>query len=332
MNTIKKFIKVILPKKVEIWIVFYLSYRYDRIKYIRGSNTGLKNKTEEQILGLLTYYYHVIEKGLTMPTPRLGFGKERIELIIDLCSKYLDADFPVCNPRFIHAIGVLNEYILFHKNRNFELSENLIKKINDISKKVSIYETTKQMDVTNEEFFKDVESSFLHFSRSRHTVRDYSDKEIPITILHECINIAQTSPSACNRQPNRVYIVKDKQKIESILQLQNGNRGFGYLANNILIITSDLAVFRDTAERNDAFLNAGMYAMTLMNALHFYKIGSCALNWSVSPQKDILLHKEIGISRNERICLIISCGYPPQNFKVALSPKRDWSEITKDIL
>jgi len=91
--------------------------------------------------------------------------------------------------------------------------------------------------------------------------------------------------------------------MNKVFELQNGNRGFGHLGSAVLVFTTDLSVFQDTYERNEMYLNSGMFSMSLMYALHNHEIGSCALNWSVPISKDLALKKLLNIPSCEKITL-----------------------------
>ena len=72
--------------------------------------------------------------------------------------------------------------------------------------------------------------------------------------------------------------------------------------------------------------------MTFIYALHKNKIGSCALNWSVPVYKDMALKKLLNIPNNEKVTLTLICGYTPDEFKIASSPKLGWETITTEII
>jgi hypothetical protein len=40
------------------------------------------------------------------------------------------------------------------------------------------------------------------------------------------------------------------------------------------------------------------------------------------------MRKLLNIPENEVVLLVISCGYPPENFKMAASPRKKANEIT----
>lgn len=323
-----KYIKSRIKKNIEL-----KEYFFDLLRYHRHANFGFNStKTQATQLSMISKYYHIIEKGLTMPETRFGFGTEVLIRIIKYCNDYLDNSYDEKKLEFQHALNVLSEYREFHFMNDFVIDSNIDNSILELFKRVDVRESTsKQITTTKEEFFKYSNSSFDLFSKSRHSIRNYLDKDIDLDILIKCISIAQNSPSACNRQANNVIIVSSKDIIKNVLSLQSGNRGFGHLSNKLLVITSDISAFARSHEKFGPHFNSGLFSMSLIYALHFHKIGNCSLNWSTSYSKDKELRKLLAIPDNEYITLIISCGYLPDNVKYASSPRKVISDIYRII-
>ena len=57
---------------------------------------------------------------------------------------------------------------------------------------------------------------FLSEIKSRHTIRDFSDKKISIEIIYNCVKAAASSPSGANKQPWHFVIVKDNETKKQI--------------------------------------------------------------------------------------------------------------------
>ena len=81
-------------------------------------------------------------------------------------------------------------------------------------------------------------------------------------------------------------------------------------------------------ERNQAFTDAGMFAMTLLYAFHAQGIASCGLNLCTSFLQDIAFRRVCGISRWETPVMLIAIGYPPETLQVAAAAR----VRTEDIL
>ena len=57
----------------------------------------------------------------------------------------------------------------------------------------------------------------LELMQSRHSVRMFSSREIPIEVIKDCIAIAGTAPSGANMQPWSFVVVKD-QKVKMAIR------------------------------------------------------------------------------------------------------------------
>lgn len=62
-------------------------YSYDRKRFIRHAGS-LHHEEKEQKLASVIMAYHVVEKGLSMPERRLGFGHDAVLELISLIRDY----------------------------------------------------------------------------------------------------------------------------------------------------------------------------------------------------------------------------------------------------
>lgn len=321
----------IFPKKTRKLIKFFLSdiraYIYDIKRYLLYSKTTDVAKNQKALISQIVARYHVIEKGLTMPETRMGFGKENILALINDLEIYVAKKFDTTEVQFRHAISVLAEYLDFHNVNNFVLEKDVESGIEKIINTISQEDVCKQKEISSAEYFSHQNSSFKDFALSRKSVRNFSTKDVKYEKIKEAINIAQYTPSACNRQPSRVHIVDDKILMKKVLDLQGGNRGFGHTGNKILIVTGELAVFAGASERNEVYTNVGLFSMGLLYALHYQGIGSCVLNWSKTSKTDRELRKIIPIPNSETVVMMILIGYPSDDLKIACSMRDNTDSI-----
>jgi nitroreductase len=329
INTLKNKLKQVMPKKLSYWYYLYTAKKAVNYDIRRRVHDKIYNNlASEKVKRDLTLLYHIVEKGLTMPEPRPGFGKQ---VVIDLCKvvlRYERMKLDLNELEFSQSVTVLKEYAAYHTEIGFKLDDELIDGLSKIIHRFEDVHGTNQLQTTEKEYFESINASFDVFNKSRYSVRSYTKKLIPIELLMDCVNMAQKSPSFCNRQPTRVHLVKSAQKIDAILSIQNGNRGFGHLAETLIVLTSVISVTKDIHERNENHLNGGMFAMTLLQALHYHRIAACSLNWSVDNTKDSIMRKILNVPENEVVLLVISCGFPPETFKIASSPRKKAQEIT----
>lgn len=327
-----KVVKKLIPSYIKYLYRAIPDYYYDLKRFYKHtSNQGVKD-SEEKYIGHIVKRYHVIEKGLTMPSPRLGFGKEIVSDLISLCNSYIDI-YGTTNVQLHNAIAVLLAYIEFHKEKSYTITENIVIAITLLSKKVSDHNILAQQEIhtTKEEYFNDIDKSFEEFSNSRKSVRNYADKDLSIEKILKAIDLARNTPTSCNRQSNRVYIYTDKHKIQEILKLQGGSRGFLELANKLIIITNELGVYESTRERKQGYIDGGIYTMNLLYTLHYNKVACCVLNCCNSKKNDIKIRKIADIKETEELVVMIACGEAVENFEIASSPRIPMENFIKII-
>lgn len=314
-------------KKIRKLGAIFKYWGYDIRRFSKNLNYRYANNTVDKFKGALTMNYHVVEKGLTMPETRLGFGENQILTMIALLESYNQKGFSKKEYEYVYCLKILNEYLDFHNTKNYELKSSLVTKIKNLLELNKVTESSSQHNFDREEYFKFRESSFESFALSRYSVRNYSDKRIPKEVIKSCIRVAMKSPSSCNRQPVRVFAVQDSSKKQAVLKLQSGNRGFGHLADTIFVICTKISFFQNFAERHELAVNAGLFSMSLLYSLHQNEILGCPLNWSVDPKRDKTLKDLLGVDDDYMINMLISAGYAPENFSVAYSPRENINNI-----
>lgn len=296
-------------------------FKHDILRY--NTHSGLwGGKRKEHLLGRISLRAHVVEKGLTMPNMRLGFGKDNLLDLIRLCIVY-SSQYGNDNEILCKAVGVVREYNDVHVAEQYTLEQDVQEQINHLLNCMPGIDATQQCVYTSEAYYQHSQASFDLFSQSRHSLRHFSTTaEVSVDEVVKAIELAQNAPSSCNRQSSRVHVVAERSLIEAVLALQNGNRGFGHLVSKLLVLTVDLSCYNGINERNLCYIDSGIYAMNLLYALHYQQIGACTLNWCDSPEDDAKLRSLLDIPTSETITLFIACGKAPEEtFKVASSPR-----------
>lgn len=316
----KKFFPFLLP------FVILPEYFCDYYHYLRYSGVLNVRTSKKKLIGRIIAEYHVLEKGLTMPVTRLGFGRKNTESLIKNCQVYI-RKFGVNDIQLEHAVSVLIEYKNKHANEQFILDNTLISGIDLLQSNIENLNSGSQIEITSEDYFKDIDKIFPLFSASRKSVRNYSNVEITVEKIVDSISLAQNAPSSCNRQASRVYVFTDKDQILKILEIQGGNRGFGHLSDKLIVVTSETGVSHGVYERHQTYVDGGMFAMNVLYSLHHNMIAACPLNCNFSYHKAKRLKRLCQIPESENFILMISCGNVPQTFKIALSKRYPVEEI-----
>lgn len=293
------------------WICFQLR---------RGNLVSTKDSDMAQLLVVS----HVLEKGLTMPERRLGFGQDRVRMLLEMLNSFIQK-YGATPVQVQSSLNDLAEYLHIHETAQYQLPKDIIDGIKEVLKFRVSSESTVSIKCTDAEYFVD-DVDFEKFAKSRRSLRYYSDKEVSMADLVESLQIAQTAPSACNRQSTRVKIIQSKEAKEYVLSIHNGTRGFGHRANKILLITSDMASWAPD-DRNMAFLDAGIYTMNLLYALHLKHICACPLNAGMDLKLSKELHDKLNIPPSEIPVCFITIGSAPEEFLIAKSERLSVEDV-----
>jgi nitroreductase len=300
-------------------------YIYDIWRDIKYSNGFFRDDNETKLLTKIILDSHSIEKGLTMPNKRLGFGQAKILTLVKRCNDF-KSQYSDENIYFMEVIGVIKEYLRFHRNEGFVLPMEVISSCEELVAPYASVKETIQPLKTSDQYFEYSNSSFLLFSNSRRSIRNFSGK-ISEESLFKAIELARNAPSTCNRQSIRVHIVKGESKKRELLKIQSGNRGFGDLAECLLILTSDLSAWEAGKLRHGPYMDGGIFTMNLLYSLHYYKIAACPLNLFLPVDKDKKLRSIIPIPDNEAIIVMIAIGSLPEQISIAHSARKSTQSI-----
>ncbi len=312
------------------------AWRYDQERFLRFSETqhdaqwpfALANPDEvsqEHFRVILMKSCHVIEKGMALREPRQRFGQKSgiIARCIQDCEAYVRRFGYDWNTRM--AFDVIQEY-RDRFGQGYPPVEAFLERYR--TQLVDGASTGGTQSLTSNELFASFSITPDTFFLSRHSIRDFSDAPVPKEIILTAAEYSlRGTPSPCNRQPTRLHVVSSVGEKADVLRLQNGNGGFGDQASHIVIVTSSLEAFVDIGERNECWLDGGMFAMSFIYALHAMKIGSCVLNWDVLPEIDKAMHRLAGIPESEVVVALIAVGNPSAEFRVAKSQRKEAQEI-----
>lgn len=295
----------------------------DFFRYRKYNFGNFKNKRQNALEARIMRQAHILEKGMSLSNPKLGFGQAKIQQLFAYLDEYIKKGYSQESDTFQTAIGALKAYVIYFKERGY-VNDTLEKKINTY---MSVDGIENNCGVENIAFddikFK---CDFPGFFESRHSVRQFSEKEVSLDLIEKAIKLAVKSPSACNRQAAKVYMSLNPEINKTIGTLLEGNNGFADEVNKYLVITGDFMRFTDGYERNQCIIDASLFAMSLVLALHHYGVGSCILQASERKKLDKKRRKLLNIPENEKIVLFIAIGHYKDQFSVAKSKRNSLSD------
>lgn len=180
---------------------------------------------------------------------------------------------------------------------------------------------------------------FFELMRRRRTVRDYSDRDVPIELIKKAIATAGTAPSGANMQPWRFIVVKDrevKRRIREAAEKEEFESYHGRMSEKWLrrlaplgtdehkpfleIAPYLIVVFRINSITEDGETEPTYYSQEsvgiavglLLAALH--NIGLATLTHTPSPMK--FLQQILDRPKNEVPFVLIPVGYPAEDAEV----------------
>ncbi|EAR12264.1 hypothetical protein PI23P_06560 [Polaribacter irgensii 23-P] len=307
---------------------FYPSFYYDLHRFSKYSIKNTYPSKHTQLTAKIISLYHVIEKGLIMPDRRLGYGKDRIELLITLLKQYKESYSCGLSVHYNSALKVLQTYIDIHKDSTINVDYIVI-----FLKNESRLEKASggSFELKKEVFKEKSKGDFEDLVSIRKSIRNFSKESVSLDTIYDAIKIAQNSPSTCNRQSSRVYLFSEKVKIMQVLKLQEGSRGFDHKIDKLLMIGYDIEAYQGSGDRYSGYIDASLFAMSLLYALTYKGLGSVSLNWSKSKEKDINLRKVINIKESHNIVFFIGVGNLNDKTDIAVSTRHNLDDILLEL-
>ena len=192
--------------------------------------------------------------------------------------------------------------------------------------------------------------TFLKQIKSRRSVRDFSDKIIPIDLITNAIKAAASCPSGANKQPWHFVVISDKSIKKKIrLAAEKEERAFySFRASKdwlkdlepfettwskpfLETAPSLIAVFKKNYDVNEEKIKKNYYVNesvgiacgVLLTALHYS--GLVTLTHTPSPMG--FLEKILDRPKNEKAFLLIPVGFPAKDARVPILNKKPFKEI-----
>ena len=267
---------------------------------------------------------HSLEKGMGVRTVKKGYGIDKATRLIELLKTMQNKNLTVCYV-YHEGIAVLNAYIKFQNDNNYD-----IKKIEELSKTLDMNNTSNFAAGFNN-LSKDIletgmNTDFESFVTSKHSMRMFSFAPIANETFHKALSNALYAPSACNRQPCKVYYTFESTKNQYIGKLVPGNKSFEKDIPYYCVITADRSLFGPN-ELFQWYVNGGIFISYLTLALHSLGIGSCIFQWPDFHETESQLRNYIHINPSEAIIAIIGFGMYPESAKCICAQRKSISDI-----
>lgn len=267
---------------------------------------------------------HIIEKGMSMRQSRKGFGQAKVTALIERLRRYHQR-YGSANPAFLaYPLSTIQEYISYQQHDGVAIPaieqafSQLCQEAGVTPDMLSIPAGIKTMQA--EELRQQAKGDFSSLLHSRHSIRYFQDIRPSERVLEEALALAARTPSACNRQAwhTHIYFGEDAHEL---LRMQGGCNGFCDDIPCCIVVTADMKGFLGH-EPFQCYIDGGLYAQNLINALHFVGLGGIPLSCGFMSTQLLRMQKQFNIPANEVMIVIIGTGVMYDEMKIAVSTRK----------
>lgn len=296
---------------------FFSEYAQDLWHFLRHNGHSPLEESTRRLSNKTIIEAHTIEKGLSLPHPKPYFGRDKIAAMLDMNASWTPPEGELSRSMLV---GALRDYQLTFADTpapDIEFAKR-------ISTFVAAHDTEKAEGGVRHGVLHPAEDpAAVAFLKRRFAAREFGDRALTDNELTAVIELAQRAPSQCNRQSTRLHIYRDPVRIQELLALQGGARGFAENVLTLFVVTSEITAWGGPQQRNQPYMDGGLYAMILMLGLDAKGFLSCPLNLAVTNRTERAIKKVGNIPTHERLVVMIAAGTQPDHpIRAANSPRR----------
>jgi nitroreductase len=285
----------------------YLVHK-DVARFSRNAPFSMFDNGYEQVVSRIMYNVHALEKGLARNRDvRLGFGKKALSNLNDALVIYNLSGYDKSAFAYVQGLSVIQRYKELHAKQQFEV--DFLEEIFDpeFLNPGTDYAAAGTKTVRKADKQHNGEKNFFELALNRSSVREFSGEPIDTTKVMKALRAAERTPSVCNRQGWRVYWVEDKELAAKVLKHQ---RGFGYaqMPEVMLCITVSYNTFLSPVERNQAFVDGGLFSMSVMYGLEAEGLATVPLNACMYHKDQMAVRELLNIDDSEMIIMFMAVG------------------------
>lgn len=313
-----------------------------RLRYLAGKDIKRFSRTAafsiydssyDQLCSRIIYNVHSIEKGLSRnENIRLGFGKKALSVLNDALVVYTEKGYPQNSFPYMQGRSIIQKYKKFHESSNFDVS--FLKNIVDntfLEDYEEIYIEAGVKTIYRDEKRNNHIKNFYDLAQNRYSIREFSGESIDINKLNNALKNAGKTPSVCNRQGWRVYKVTNKEKMEKLLYLQRGFKGYPKLPEVVLAISVSNSTFLSPVERNEAFVDGGLFAMSVIYGIEYEGLAAVPLNAMMNSTDEKDIRNLLKIHDSEQIILFIAVGAFKEKTIVPASDRKNIQDYVIEV-
>ncbi|MBR1668496.1 MAG: nitroreductase family protein [Bacteroidaceae bacterium] len=270
---------------------------------------------------------HTIEKGMSIRNTRRGFGQAKVTALIQRLRRYNRMYGSQDKSFLVYPLSTIKAYIAYQHQDKVDIPEieklyaTLCNEANISSNTIVLPAGIERVLATNLQ--KEAVGNFSSLLYSRHSIRYFKDEIPSKDLLEQALILSSRTPSACNRQAwhTHIYFGEDSHEL---LRMQDGCKGFCEDIHCCIVVTADMKGFLGH-EPFQCYIDGGLYAQNLINALHYVGLGAIPLSCGFLSKKLYKIQEKINIPKNEVMIVIIGTGVMLDEMKIAISTRKSIS-------
>lgn len=168
--------------------------------------------------------------------------------------------------------------------------------------------------------------NFYELARDRYSVRKYKSDPIPNEVLDRIIEAGMLAPTACNNQPQKIFIAKSKQALEKLKECTP----YTFDAPVVMVIGYDKTRSWQNKRMpgyESGETDASIVTTHMMLSAWEEGIGSCWVG--VFNADDV--SKALGLPENVRVTALMPMGYADMEAGPRHSQFREREDIVTEI-
>lgn len=271
----------------------------NELRFSRNSNK--KEDMEKNILLLV----HSLEKGMGLRLSKPGFGKEKALQLLSLLKEYSEK-YDNIGSSFAYGEGISLLYTYMQMRTKQGFDNVFLESSHSLVNFGDLYSTGYNL-FDKDELLKGNSFDLKSFLASRHSIRTFSRDEISKDEIKDVLDLALMSPSACNRQPYKLYYTLDKNKTKGFENLIAGSRGFEGEIPYFMVVTVKRNLFNKD-EFLQWYINGGIFTSFLILGLHNKGIGSIIMQWKQNNKNEKVMKNKLKMDKDEVIICVVGFG------------------------
>ena len=276
----------------------------------------------KDVFFMIRFLTHSLEKSCAryrvLPNRGMGKCRELIAELEELRELGLQSSY-----EYQEGLAVLMAYLDFQEENGGDMDELRAEAAGVIATREEGHFGGSET-LTKADLMRGTQIDFPTFAASRRSMRTYSAEDITHEEFRSVVELAELCPSACNREPWKVYYSLDRSVSAKLAEAFPAQ---AFLKEAYLcVITADRGLF-GKEEVFQWLVNGGIFAAYLVESMHYHGIGSCICEFNLLAEAGPMVRETMGIPDNEEIIAFVGFGKYPDEARCTCAERKPVDDV-----